>query len=350
MADLTIIGAGQSGLAAGYQCRALGLDFQIVEAAAEPGGSWPRYYESLTLFSPARYSELSGMEFPGDRDRYPKRDEVTRYLRDYAAHFDLPITTGFDVCSVESVGQVFEIASRDGRQLKSRAVVVATGGFSTPRMPTLEGEKSFPGERLHSRDYHSPGRFAGRRVIVVGAGNSAVQIAVELAKVARVTLATRGPIRWVPQRILGKDIHFWTKWLGIDNLSLSGDPTAPVLDDGHYRRAIRDGHPDMRRMFTRFTSRGVVWSDGNEEDVDAVIFATGFSPSLSFLAVAGAFDSKGRPVQRRGVSLTCPGLFYVGLPWQKDLSSATLRGAARDSRDVIEAAARFLKSPVIARQ
>lgn len=348
MADLTIIGAGQSGLAAGYRCRARGVDFQIVEAAAQPGGSWPCYYESLTLFSPARYSELPGMVFPGDRDRYPKRDEVTQYLRDYAVHFDLPIATGFDVRSVESGGQTFRIATLDGRHFESRAVVVAAGGFSTPRMPTLEDEKVFQGERLHSRDYHSPGRFAGRRVIVVGAGNSAVQIAVELAKVAKVTLATRGPIRWVPQRILGKDIHFWLKWLGIDNLRLSGDPTAPVLDDGHYRRAILNGHPDMRQMFTRFTCNGVLWGDGNEEDVDAVIFATGFGPSLSFLAIPGALDSKGRPIQRRGVSIACPGLFYVGLPWQKDLASATIRGAARDSREVIEAAARFLEAPAIA--
>jgi putative flavoprotein involved in K+ transport len=343
MADLTIIGAGQSGLAAGYRCRARGLDFQIVEGAAQPGGSWPCYYDSLTLFSPVRYSEMPGMAFPGDRDRYPKRDEVTQYLRDYAVRFDLPITTGFDVCSVEAVGRVFRIAARDGRRVESRAVVVATGGFSTPRMPTLEGEQVFRGERLHSRDYHSPGPFAGRRVIVVGAGNSAVQIGVELATVAQVTLATRGPIRWVPQRILGKDIHFWLKWLFLDNLSLPGDPTSPVLDDGHSRRAIRKGRPNMRKMFTRFTSNGVIWPDGTQEDVDAVIFATGFSPSLSFLAISGALDSKGSPRQRRGVSAV-PGLFFAGIPWQRDLASATIRGAARDSVGVINTAARFLEA------
>lgn len=350
MADLTIVGAGQSGLAAGYRCREAGLDFEIVEAASQPGGSWPCYYDSLTLFSPARYSELPGMTFPGDRDRYPKRDEVVEYLRDYAARLNLPITPGTDVSSVEAAGGAFRLATRDGRHLDSQAVVIATGGFSTPRMPTLPFETAFQGERLHSRDYHVPGPFAGRRVIVVGAGNSAVQIGVELARIARVTLAIRGRIRWLPQRFLGKDIHFWLKWLGLDNLNLPGDPTAPVLDDGHYRLAIRNGEPDMRQMFTRFTRTGVLWSDGKEEDVDAVIFATGFRPSLSFLAIPGAIDPKGRPVQRRGVSTTCPGLFYVGLPWQKDLASATIRGAARDSREVIEAAARFLKSKAIAQQ
>jgi putative flavoprotein involved in K+ transport len=147
----------------------------------------------------------------------------------------------------------------------------------------------------------------------------------------------------VPQRIFGKDIHFWLKWLGLDNLSLPGDPTAPVLDDGHYRRAIRQGHPDMRAMFTRFTSNGVIWRNGIAEDVDAVIFATGFSPSLSFLAIPHALDPRGRPLQRRGVSVS-PGLYFVGLPWQRDLASATLRGAARDSGEVVKAAAEFLEA------
>lgn len=343
MADLTIIGAGQSGLAAGYEAARHKLDFEIVDAATEAGGSWPRYYDSLALFSPARYSPLTGMAFPGDQERYPRRDEVTAYLRQYAAHFALPVTPGFDVRRVERDGASFGVLAADGRRLKTRAVLVAAGGYSTPRMPGIPGEELFRGERIHSRDYHRPEPFADRRVVVVGAGNSAVQIAVELATVAKVTLATRGPIRWVPQRIFGKDIHFWLKWLFLDNLSLPGDPTAPVLDDGHYRRAIRQGQPDMRAMFTRFTSKGVIWSDGIAEDVDAVVFATGFSPSLGFLAISGALDSKGRPLQRRGVS-ACPGLFFLGLPWQRDLASATIRGAARDSGEVIDAVARFLEA------
>jgi putative flavoprotein involved in K+ transport len=342
--DVTIIGAGQSGLAAGHAAALHRLNFEIVEARQKAGGSWPCYYESLTLFSPARYSGLTGMPFPGDPERYPRRDEVTAYLRQYAEHFSLPVSSGFDVHRVEREGAGFKVLASDGRCLDARAVVVASGGYGTPRMPHIEGDTLFKGVRIHSREYRSPEPFAGQRVVVVGAGNSAVQIAVELARVAEVTLATRGPVRWVPQRILGKDIHFWLKWLFIDNLSLPGDPTAPVLDDGHYRRAIRQGRPDMRAMFTRFTSVGVEWHNGIEEQVDAVIFATGFSPSLSFLAIDGALDSKGRPIQRRGVSTTCPGLFYVGLPWQRDLASATIRGAARDSDEVIRATARFLEA------
>jgi putative flavoprotein involved in K+ transport len=349
MADVVIIGAGQAGRAAGQRARAAGLDCTILEAAGQAGGSWPCYYDSLELFSPARYSALPGKAFPGDPERYPRRDEVVAYLRDYARTFDLPVTTGFRVASVraEPSGRGFVTAADDGRQVDSKAVVVASGGFGAPRLPNIEGQALFAGERLHSRDYRRPGPFAGRRVVVVGAGNSAVQIAVELAKVAQVTLASRAPVRFAPQRLLGQDIHFWLKWTGLDHVSLPGDPTAPVVDDGRYSRALRRKRPERRPMFTRFTSTGVVWPDGAEEPVDVVIFATGFGPSLDFLADGGALDAQGRPLQRHGASTSLPGLFYVGLPWQEDLSSATIRGAARDSRPVVAQLARTLAARTI---
>jgi putative flavoprotein involved in K+ transport len=344
MLDLVIIGAGQAGLAAGRRAKAKGLEFEIVEAASQAGGSWPCYYDSLTLFSPARYSRLPDLEFPGDPERYPKRDEVVGYMRDYARHFDLPILVDFQVTRVEALARSsgYAVMAKDGRQREARAVLVASGGFGTPKTPRIDGEDAFQGQRLHSRDYRRPEPYAGQRVVVVGAGNSAVQIAVELAKVAKVSLATRGPVKLVPQRLLGKDIHFWLKWTGLDNVSLPGDPTAPVVDDGRYRRALRSGQPDQRRMFSRFTTSGVVWTDGVEEPVDAVIFATGFSPTLDFLQGTGALDARGWPIHRRGVSLPCPGLFFVGLPWQKDLSSATIRGAARDSKFIQQAVDQWL--------
>ena len=347
MLDVLIIGAGQAGLAAGFRAKSAGLSFEILEATKGPGGSWPCYYDSLALFSPARYSALPGLAFPGDPERYPRRDEVVAYLRDYAARFDLPITPNFQAVQVDVAGRprLFGVASANGRLIEGRALVVASGGFGTPKIPHIDGEADFEGQRLHSRDYHSPEPFIGRRVIVVGAGNSAVQIAVELARVATVSLATRGPIRWVPQRVLGKDVHFWLKWTGLDNVNVPGDPTAPVLDDGRYRRAVRAGRPDQRAMFTRFSRSGVVWSDGSEEPIDTVIFATGFAPSLDFLRATTALDAKGWPIHKRGVSLSCPGLFYVGLPWQKDLSSATIRGAARDSETVQAAITRWLSQP-----
>jgi len=170
---------------------------------------------------------------------------------------------------------------------------------------------------LHSLAYQEPSPFAGQRVLVVGSGNSDVQIAVELADVAHVTLAARTQLHLAPQRPLGRDIHDWLTWARVDQLTLGHlrrllSPRT-VFDPGRYRAAFHAGKLDQRRMFPRFMAGGVVWPDGQEELVDAVIFATGYRADLDFLRGTGALDGLGEPVQRLWVSRTVPGLYFVGL-------------------------------------
>lgn len=342
--DVVVVGAGQSGLAAGYHLRRSGLAFTLLDGRDELGGSWPSYYDSLELFSPARYSSLPGLAFPGDPERYPRRDEVTAYLRAYARHFELPFLAGCRVRNVSRQEGCFRLAteSSGGEALgtvEARAVIVATGGFGRPYLPRLPGEDEYVGRCLHSASYRGPEEFRGQRVVVVGAGNSAVQISVELAEVARVTLATREPVRFLRQRILGKDVHFWIRLVGYDSLPLGAwfgfrAPT-PVLDQGRYRAALAAGRPERRPMFESFSRDGVVWRDGSAEAVDAVILATGFRPHVEFLRELGALDAQGLPLQRAGVSRTVPGLFYVGQEWQVSHASATLRGVGPDAARVV---------------
>src|SRR5690554_1004491 len=135
--DALVIGAGQAGLATGFDLARRGLKFAILERGAQPCGSWPHYYESLRLFSPARYSALPGLPFPGDPDAYPGRDEVSAYLQSYAAHHDLPVRTGQDVASVHrdfasERGSVFTLTTTSGTTFQSRALVAATGCFGRP--------------------------------------------------------------------------------------------------------------------------------------------------------------------------------------------------------------------------
>jgi putative flavoprotein involved in K+ transport len=182
----------------------------------------------------------------------------------------------------------------------------------------------------------------GKRVIVVGAGNSAVQIAVELAKVARVTLATRQPVRFVPQRLLGCDIVCWLQWTGLDYLPWLKDQGVPVLDAGEYRKALTEKKPDQRPMFHAFTETGVLWSEGEQEAVDAVIFATGYRPHFPHLAGLGALQGNGQPLHRKGVSSAVPGLYFVGLSGQRSFRSATLRGVGPDAAYVVRALRRHL--------
>lgn len=346
--DTVVIGAGQAGLAAGYHLQRAGVPFVILEASDEPGGSWPHYYDSLRLFSPARFSSLPGRPFPGDPERYPARDEVIAYLRGYAAHFRLPVVTGARVEAVSRGGAGFHIRTADGRIFQARNLIAATGAFHRPNLPQLPGQEQFRGQSLHSFAYRAPAPFAGQRVVVVGGGNSAVQIAAELGKVARVSLAAREPVRFVTQRPYGRDVHWWWSLLRFDTSPLES-PQARlfarlaagkgprVLDAGIYRQALAAGKPDTRGMFSAFTESGVVWSDGQEETVDAVIFATGYRPNLDYLAPLGALDNQGQPQHRHGVSTSVPGLGFVGLSNQRTFASAALRGVGPDAAAVLRA-------------
>jgi putative flavoprotein involved in K+ transport len=333
--DTIVIGAGQAGLATGYHLQKAGLRFLILEASDEPGGSWPHFYDSLSLNSTTRYSSLPGLPFPGQPDRYPRRDEAAVYLRSYAVHFGLPIVTRASVVEVERLDRFFRVTTADKGCYRARTIVAATGFFGQPHLPNLPGQEKYRGQLLHAADYRRPEPFRQQRVVVVGGGNAAVQIGVELAQVARTTLATRHPIRYLPQRVLGRDIHFWLSLSGLDRTQWLNEQSMPVFDTGTYRAAIAVGRPDRRPMFERFTEDGLIWSDGRQEKVDAVIFATGYRPHLGYLARLGALDETGRTRQRRGASATVPGLYYVGLPRQRTMASATLRGVGADAKIVV---------------
>ncbi|GLW47447.1 monooxygenase [Streptomyces sp. NBRC 14336] len=333
--DVAVIGGGQSGLAAAHAVRRRGLQPVVLEASERAAGSWPRYYDSLTLFSPARYSSLPGLPFGGDPDRYPHRDEVVAYLLRCADELDAEIRTQTRVRDVRLQDDTFTLGLESGGELAARAVIAATGTFGRPYRPDLPGLRTYTGTLLHAADYSAPEPFDGQRVAVVGAGNSAVQIAAELAKRARVTLVSRHPVRFARQRTLGRDLHWWLARTGLDTLPvgrfLSAPPTQLVIDDGRYRAAVNSGRPDRRPVFTGASGTKVTWADGTTEEVDTVLLATGYRPDLGYLAPLGAIDASGHPRHREGISLTHPGLAYVGLEWQRSLSSNSLRGAGRDA-------------------
>lgn len=353
--DLAIIGGGQAGLATAYHATRRGWDTVICDSGSAPTGSWPKFYDGLTLFSPARHSALPGMPFPGDPSRYPHRDEVAAYLSRYAAGLDAHLRLNTPVTSVTAGDRVFAMATPGGPVL-ARRIVNATGGFATPHRPELPGLSSFTGQVLHSAEYVTPQPFQGQRVLAVGAGNSAVQIATELSAVARVTLTSRRPMKFLAQRPLGRDIHDWLAWsrFGHGRLSriLRRDGVA-VLDDGRHRAALASGNPLWRPLFDRLDGAHVHWPDGSRDTADAVLLATGFRPALSHLDDLRGPDgqvalSGGLPMHREGLSPTVAGLGFVGLEWQRGLASATLRGVGPDAAHVLARLA-HLPSPVSVR-
>lgn len=335
---LVIIGGGQSGLAAARAAQLQGVEPLVLEARERPAGSWPDYYDSLRLFSPARFSALPDAPFPGDPDHYPTRDEVGEYLTRYADRLGVEIRTSVRVTAVGArPGGGFRVRTAAGAEIEAAGLVAATGSFGNPHRPLLPGQDRFRGRILHAADFRSPDPFAGQRVVVVGGGNSAVQIGHDLAQVATTTIASRNPLLFVDQRPDGRDIHHRLT-AGFDDLPLEW--LAPlltgtlVLDPGTYREALAAGVLDRRPMFTGFDAEGVVWADGTRERVDAVVLATGYRPALDYLEPLGALDH-GAPQHVGGISTTHPGLAYTGLELQRSFASNTLRGVSRDATHVM---------------
>lgn len=333
--DVVVIGAGQAGLASGWHLKQQGLNFLILDEQSQPGGNWRNYYDSLELFSPAAYSSLPGLPFPGTPSHYPTRDEVVRYLAQYADCFQLPIRQGVQVTRIDQDNQVFQVIAANGERFSTRAVIVASGAFSRPYLPNIPGLENFSGTQLHSANYRNAEAFSGQRIVVIGAANSAVQIAYDLAKVATVTLATREAIRFAPQRILGADFHTWLKWTGLEKTRWLNDQSTPVLDDGTYRRALKAGYFKQKPLFTQITATGVIWADGQQDAVDSLVFATGFRPNLPFLEGLPVIDEQGQVTQRNGRAVHVPGLYFVGLPKQRNFASATLRGVGPDAKHIL---------------
>jgi putative flavoprotein involved in K+ transport len=280
------------------------------------------------------------MPFPGEPGRYPGRDEVADYLERYAARLGVEIRTNTRVEAIHQDGRGFLVFTADGQTMRASGIVAASGSFSNPYRPALAGEEDFTAELLHAADYRNPAPYIGRRVVVVGAGDSAAQIANELAPLATVTLATRHPMRFIPQRLGDKDVHYWLRETGFDLLPAEWlskiTQGSVVTDSGGFERALADGLLDQRPMFAALDGTQVVWSDGQREPVDAVILATGYRPSLDYLRALGAVDEDGAPIQIAGISAIHLGLVYLGLEYQRSYASNTLRGVSDDARAVIQ--------------
>jgi putative flavoprotein involved in K+ transport len=236
------------------------------------------------------------------------------------------------------------VTTDGGARFEASTVIAATGFFGHPAMPRLPGQERFGGRLLHLADYRRPESFRGQRVVVVGGGNGGVQVAVELAALAEVSLASRRPLRRLPQRLLGRDIHFWLRWLGLDQTQWLGEHSLPVLISQAHEAALLAGRPEQRPLFTGFWEGGVVWDDGSAERVDSVIFATGYRPQPAYLDRLGALDVAGRLLQRGGRSTVVAGLYYLGFPRQRTTASATLRGAGADAQVVVGHLRRYCRA------
>ncbi|QVQ51243.1 NAD(P)/FAD-dependent oxidoreductase [Spiractinospora alimapuensis] len=343
-----IVGGGQSGLAMAHTLRQAGGRPVVLEAGSRPVGSWPTYYDGLTLFTPNAVNGLPGMAFPGRPDALPGRDDVVRYLDHYAAAMDIDVRTDHRVTRVRRDPEGFRVRTDDGVELYGRSVIAATGGSgSLPHRPEIPALRNFTGTVLHSVEYRSPAAFGGQRVVVVGSGNSAIQIAQELLDHADVTMASRRPVKIWPGSESGLGTGFWRVFQAMSRVPLGHfarhtPKTAGIPNVGGLREDVESGRLERRPMFTQAEGHEIQWSDGTREHVDTVILATGFRPNLGYLDGIGALRPDGWPLQRNGLSSALPGLAYVGLEEQRGWPTA-LFTAAYDARHLAVRLPRVLR-------
>jgi putative flavoprotein involved in K+ transport len=355
--DVIVIGAGQAGLALGHQLAARGADFVLLDAGPEIGHSWRGRWDSLRLFSPAQYDSLPGLPFPAPADTHPGKDDVAEYLQAYARHFALPVRLDSPVLRLhrDDDGR-FAVTTPSGT-LRARQVVVATGPFQTPHIPAVADELDPLVPRLHSAEYRNPAQLpAGGRVLVVGAANSGLQIAAELAGRCEVTVAvgTRPPE--LPQRIAGRDLFTWLSTVGFFTVP-AGSRVARRLRRrgdlviGTRSKDLAGRGVQFRPRVTGFTGRTARFADGGTADVDAVVWATGYRSDHSWLHVPGVVVD-GQVRHDAGVTAV-PGLYFLGLPWQTCRGSALLGfvgadAAALDARMAADAGRPSAPAPVAA--
>ena len=346
MPQTVIIGAGAAGLATAAQLRRLGVPFRLLDAGQEIGESWRRRYDSLTLHTARSLSGLPGMAIPKHYGTWVGRDDLVTYLQSYAAEFELFPEFGVTAGRVERSPQGWRVTTSVG-EIDASAVVVASGYSHTPWMPDWPSRDLFSGSFLHASGYREPSPFQGQRVLVVGSGNSAADLVIDLAgTAAEVTMAVRTPPNIVPRSSFGlpsqligistdklptpvvNPLFAMLRKVTVPDLTEHGLPapsgksynqflrsrTVPILDTG-FIEVVRSGDVRIVPAMAGFTDSGARLADGRTVDADVIIAATGYRPALEpLVGQLDVLDSRGLPLVSGGRMLPhAPGLYFVGI-------------------------------------
>jgi putative flavoprotein involved in K+ transport len=341
-----VIGAGQAGLSVGYHLRRRGGSFAIVDDHDRIGDNWRAQWDSLRLFTPRRQSSLDGWAMPDGSGPFPSKDEMGDYLEAYARRFELPVVTGVRVDRLAREGDRF-LATAGERSWLADSVVVTTGANRLPRVPPFAADLDPKVVQLHSSAYRNPASLPEGPVLVVGAGNSGADIALEIARSRPTLLAGEHPGH-VPFRIEGP----FARAVLIRIVRFVGHRVLTVRSPIGRRvrpRFVAKGSPLVRVKPKDLVAAGVerlprvagveggmpVVEGGRRIEVATVIWCTGFRRDLSWIELPGVGASE-EPGHRRGLSTGVPGLAFVGLPFQYAATSDLVNGVGRDARYVVE--------------
>ena len=343
--DTIVIGAGQAGLSAGYHLAKRGKPFLILDSADRVGGSWQNRWDSLKLFTPSIRDNLPGVPLGGDF-RFPTKDEMLDYLERYVATFELPVRLGVQVDGLFREGTGFRVTA-GAEAFDADHVILAIGAHRVGRAPAFAGELAGDIVQLHSADYRNPGQLAPGTVLLVGAGNSGAEIAMDLAPTHKVLMAGR-PVGEIPIDIRGWQGRLmfpvlWWVWEHIlTERSKPGRKLQAEILEGKGDPWIRQKEKDIQQAGVQRTARIESIVDGSPKNADGevldvanVIWCTGFEKDFGWVNLPG-LDSSGRLAEERGAVEGQPGLYVLGQEFQYMFNSHTVGGVGKDAAYVVE--------------
>ena len=345
--DVVVIGAGQAGLSVSYHLKRKGVDHVILDAASRVGDVWRQRWDSLRLFTPAKFDGLDGYRFPADKDNFPTKDQMADYLESYATDMDLPVHLNARVDRLRKVDGRFRIETiRDA--YTADQVVIAAASYQKPRVPRFARELAADIVQLHSHEYRSPAQLPDGPVLLVGAGNSGAEIAMDLARTHTVYLSGRdvGHVPFNPEGFAGRKLLVRLVIRGLFHYALT--MRTPM---GRKFRSKMHGHgmPLIRTRPGQLERAGVLrigkitgvrggrpaTEDGTEVASATVIWCTGFHSGFDWIDLP-VLDEHGLPRHRFGKASDTEGLYFTGLPFQYAMSSTLVSGVGRDARRVAD--------------
>jgi putative flavoprotein involved in K+ transport len=350
-----VIGAGQSGLSAGYYLSQQKLPFVILDANARVGDSWRRRWDSLRLFTPARFDTLPGMPFPAHSRSFPTKDQMADYLEAYAKRFAMPVRSGAKVERLSRNGRLYVVETAN-RRYEADHVIVAMANYQVPKRPSFSTQLRPDIVQLHSIDYRNPSQLRPGPVLLVGAGNSGSEIAMELSRTHQTLMSGRdtghvpAKIDTFVSQVIVLPILFrliFHRLLTV-RTALGRKARARMLSQGGPLIRVKPAdlaaaHVDRIPRVTGVRDGLPVLEDGRVLDVANVVWCTGFQPGFSWIDLP-VFDESGRPRQDRGAADNEPGMYFLGLHFLYSMSSSMIHGVSRDAERIAQMIARRVRS------
>lgn len=339
--DVLVIGAGQAGLAVSYYLRKHQQNFVVIDQASEIGNVWRNRYDSLVLFTPRWYSSLLGLSLKGDPAGYATKDEIADYLQNYVQTFDIPVQLNTKVSLLQKTSVGFIAETNRGTFIANK-VIIATGPFQKPFVPPqIADSLSNDVYQVHSSRYHNSRQLKEGSVLVVGAGNSGAQIAVELSKNQDVTISVSHKMKFLPIDFMGKSIFWWFQKVGILKATVDSSmgrmisrQSDPIFGK-ELKTFINQGKVHMKPRAIKAMDNWILFEDNSQLEVNNIIWATGFYTDYSWIGIPDVLSDNGKPIHKRGVS-PVTNLFFLGLPWQNHRGSALIGGVGDDAKYLFE--------------